>query len=630
MGLVYRNMKGMQIPSFAYPNRHDGSVYVVTVDDDGRKHRKTIGALIVSEAGKEQMVPNRYFKDVYQDLWNEQYPDKKIPSHEMSIGMYALTLYICTGNGVYADLQDIYGPVHANSILDYAMFSVMHRSDVTQIYESTMRKQVLFANRLYSDSWYSRFFSKQLTEDQHHLFRIKWVEHLVENGLKSVWLAIDGSNNDCEARKSFLAKFGFPKSHNKNKTVVGYMYAVDARTGRPVTYFVYEGSVPDCQAFQKMATFLGGFNIEIEGIILDRGFAVEEVFRTITEYNWKYVVMLPADTNGHVKMMEQYSETIRWKSEYMLEDDDILFGISDTKQLFGTHERKSTICTFFDGSSGSIQSVRISKQILSSKRKIRKAIESGSRASVPRNLRKYLTIEGDGPSRKLVENYEEWDKCMAGKGFFSLAVSEGITPGLANRLYKMRDTSETQYSILKSQEGGHTTRVHRTEGIYSKFALLFISSIIRFEIENSCKQLDLDTNPFIQSLDQIALLYTAEDKYEAVRNLTTDQKALFQLYNVGQDDFERLSRDYNARNNTASKNPERTLPDNSAPVIVTNSHKKGRRPKTQQDNKESGDVVNHLEPAVKSKGGRPKGKKDSKPRKPRSDKGRKRGPRNTN
>ena len=137
----------------------------------------------------------------------------------MSIGMYALTLSICTANGMYADLKDVYGPVHANSILDYAMFSVMHRSDVTQIYETTMRKEVLFANRLYSDSWYSRLFSKQLSEDQHHLFRIKWVEHLVENGLKSVWLGIDGSNNDCEARESFLAKFGFPKSHNKNKTL---------------------------------------------------------------------------------------------------------------------------------------------------------------------------------------------------------------------------------------------------------------------------------------------------------------------------------------------------------------------------------------------------------------------------
>ena len=112
-------------------------------------------------------------------------------------------------------------------------------------------------------------------------------------------------------------------------------------------------------------------------------------------------------------------------------------------------------------------------------------------------------------------------------------------------------------------------------------------------IAASHTMLDSWSNPFIQSLDQIALLYTAEDRYEAVRNLTTDQKALFHLYHVDQDDFEHLSRDFNVRNNTASKNPERVLPDRKKPLIVTNSHKRGRRPKTQQDNESSDDTKDH-------------------------------------
>ena len=618
-------MKDMAMPSFAYPNRHDGSVYIIIIDEEGKNHRKTIGSLTDPTDGSERMVPNQYFKNVYQDLWNKEYPTRKVPSHEMSIGMYVLTLSICSKNGVYADLQEIYGPLYANNILDYTMFSIIHRSDVTQMYESTMRREVLFSKNLYSDSWYSKFFSKEISEDQHHLFRIKWVEHLIKKGLKDVWISIDGSNIDCEARSSFLTKYGFPKSHNSNKTIVGYMYAVDAQTGQPVTYFVYEGNVPDCQAFQKMATFLTGFNITIEGIILDRGFAVEEVFRTIEEYHWKYVIMLPTDTKGHTEMVKSYSETIRWKSEYIM-DDEVLFGISDTMQLFGKHERTSNICTFFDGSNGSIQSVRLSKKILSAKKRIEKAIRTGSRASVAKDLRKYLSIEGEGADRKIIEHHDEWDRCMAGKGFFSIAASDTINPNQANKLYKMRDTSETQFSIMKSQEGGRATRVHKTEGIYSKFVILFIASIIRFEIEKSCKQLELDTNPFIQELDQIALLYTADDKYNAVRNLTTDQKAIFHLYDVDQNDFEYYARDFNKRNNTSSHDPERKLPDREKPVIVYNSHKKGRRPKSETIVNTTEEIEKE-EQQTKSKGGRPKGKRDSAPRKTRSDKGKKRGPR---
>ena len=509
MGTTFRNLKDMPIPDFAYPNRHDGSVYTVTIDESGKKHRKTIGSLTIDVPGQERMVPNSYFRDHYQELWNNAYPEKPIPRQELSIGMYALTLAIANQIGAYQDLQKVYGMQYANNILDYVMFSILHRSSVTQIYEATMHKEVLFCEKLYSDSWYSTFFSKKITEDMNHAFRIERVKQLVSQGLKKVWLAVDGSNNDCVARQTYLTQFGFAKSHNKNKTIVGYMYVVDAATGRPVTYFVYEGSVPDSQAFQKVSTFLHGFKIDIEGIVLDRGFAVESVFAAIEENQWKYVIMLPGDTYAHLEMVKEYGETIRWNSEYIL-DDEVLFATSAKKRLFKTGTRESNICTFFDGSSGTIQSVRLSKKIILEKKKLKHAIMQGKRATVNSSLKKYLSIEGEGKDRKVIEHYKEWNDSMAGSGFFSMATSDEISTNACNRIYKSRDTSETQYSILKSQEGGDTTRVHKTEGIFSKFAITFIASIVRFEIEEVCKQLDLDTNETIQNLDRIVLLYTAE------------------------------------------------------------------------------------------------------------------------
>ena len=623
-----RNLKDMPIPDFAYPNRHDGSVYIILIDDEGKKHRKTIGNLTVDTPNSERMVPNEYFKSHYQNIWNENYPSKPVPHHELCIGMYGITLGISEKIGLYTDLQDVYGTSYVNNILDYAMFSIQHRSSVTQIFETTMDNQVLFCDKLHSDSWYSRFFSKEINEDMHHQFRIKRVERLVKNGLKKVWLSIDGSNNDCVARQTYLTKYGFAKSHNDNKTIVGYMYVVDANTGRPVTYFVYEGNVPDSQSIHRVIVFLAGFNIEIEGVVLDKGFAVESVFAAIVEHHWKYVIMLPDDTYGHLEMVKEYSEAIRWKAEHILEDE-VLFGISDKKQLFKYTDRISNICTYFDGSGGSMQSIRLSKKILTEKKKVQNAIIHGKRASISTNLRKYLSIVGEGSDRKIVENYDAWNNRMASNGYFSLAVSDDITPNEGNRIYRSRDTSETQFGILKSHEGGNTTRVHKTEGIYSKFALTFISSIIRFEIEFECKELGLDTNEVIQGLDRIALLYTAEDKYESIKNLTSDQQKLFACFNMYQDDFDYLARDFNKRNKTATKNPERKLPDKTEPLIIKNSHKKGRKKQLDIDtNNVIASPNDRNQSSEKSKGGRPYGKKDTKPRKPRSDKGHKRGPRN--
>ena len=105
---------------------------------------------------------------------------------------------------------------------------------------------------------------------------------------------------------------------------------------------------------------------------------------------------------------------------------------------------------------------------------------------------------------------EDFDESMSSKGFLRMIVSEGISPSLGDALYRMRDTSETQFSILKTQEGGDAPYVTFTGGILSKFAMLFISSIVRFEIMRVCKVLELPTNPTIQSLSQVSLLYSSE------------------------------------------------------------------------------------------------------------------------
>jgi hypothetical protein len=128
----------------------------------------------------------------------------------------------------------------------------------------------------------------------------------------------------------------------------------------------------------------------------------------------------------------------------------------------------------------------------------------------------------------------------------------------------------------------------------------------------------------------VALLYSANEKYEAVRNLSTDQKALFGMFGIDQDDIERLAREYNKRDSSI-KNPDRRLPDQKGPLLQSNTHKRGR-PSLKNKEKEVPDNVQEElqgEAPARSKGGRPKGSKDSKPRKPRSDKGKARGKRTT-
>ncbi|NCA81090.1 MAG: transposase, partial [Sphingobacteriia bacterium] len=98
-----------------------------------------------------------------------------------------------------------------------------------------MADEVLFSDRLYSDAWYSNLFSSGMTKDQAHLFKIQWIAECKRQGVKKIWLSIDGSNNNCQVQNSDLCEYGNGKK-NEHLTLVSYIYAVDAHTGKPVTW----------------------------------------------------------------------------------------------------------------------------------------------------------------------------------------------------------------------------------------------------------------------------------------------------------------------------------------------------------------------------------------------------------
>ena len=623
--MVFRNFTDMPVPDFAYTDRHDGRVFIKNYDENGKEHKLTIGYMTDDTKGKEKMIPNAHFRDKYPNIWKENYPDKPIPAHQKSVGMYILTLGIVVKTKVYDILKNIYGPMYANNILDYVMFLIMYKSSATELFENIMEDEVLFSKKLYSDSWYSKFFAKNITEDQHHEFRIQIIKQLkASNKITKVWIAIDGSNNDCEARQSFLAKYGFPKSHNKNKTIVRYMYAVNAEDGRPVTYFTYNGSVPDCKAFQKMAVFLKSFDIEIEGVILDRGFAVEEVFKTIEEFKWKYVIMITTDTNGHKNMVEKHRTDIALKSACLV-DDHTLYGMCDKVKLFASHTRISNVALFYSYNSAEKQTDCLNNKIVKAITKAERSIAAGNKATIEKSLRKYIEIAGEGSERKIIVHHNIWDQAVERKGYFSIAASDGLTAKEINSIYKMRDTSETQFSIIKSHEGGNTTRVYTSEGIFSKFFLTFLASLLRFEIEETCKKFGLDTNPFIAELDEVVLVRSAEDKYESANNLTLEQEKIFAEFDLDQNSINQVAVEYNSRVSKSFSNPDRASYMRIKAPEKKNSGKVGRPPKK--------DKITDSKPdqsKPKSKGGRPKGSSDTKPRKPRSDKGKKRVKRTNN
>ena len=626
MSHVYRERKEVPIPDEAHINHNDGRVYLLGVDGPGK--RSTIGWA----TSETTMHPNDEYRRRYPNLWASEYVKYNDPKgYEIHVGMYGLCLGAAYKSGLYPVLCEAYDEKYANTIMDYAMYSILSRNDVTQLYSERMRNEALFSETVYSDTVLSHFFKNELTEQTHFVFRDQWIKRCISHGLKKVWLCIDGSNNDCQMEDSCYAEYGENKSHTK-KTIVGFIYAVNAETGEPITYFVNPGGVVDSKALHEIINFIVAYGLEVEGVILDRGFCTYEDVQTLNELNLDFVIMVPHGVKGHTSMLKECCETIFWDPRYIINDKDV-FGISRAeRQIWGIHpDVKGVLNLYFSAKNGCFKGIELIQKVCAEKTAAEKACESGEFPVIEKKYRRFFEVKPDNNGNPTVNClYDEWKTALHCEGFFTMLSSKDYGADKVYDTYQLRIASETQYRILKSQEGFDTTRVHTDSGMLSKYAICFAASILRHSIMTACMKHNLDTNEQIQKMDRINLLVGDQGTVKFMRGISSSAQTIFSEFNMDESSFDEIARDINFRKTSPIYHLKREKPEQ----VIKAPLKRGRKPgsknkstiareKAEAEAKSRGEWT---EPPAK-RAGRPFGSKDSKPRKKRSDAGIPRGKR---
>lgn len=575
MGHIYRNLQAIPVPTDAHINGYDNRVFQ-EYKRNGVRCKRSIGVLANVE--KKTMLPNDNFRCYYPDLWAHHYGEVVPPASRICMGLYGATLGIGQQSGLYSLVQDAFGPQNGNAIMDFAMYSIRARSSTSQLFPDEMMDQLLFSRKPLSDAWFSDLFSHEMTRDQIHAFRTAWLKQCAERGTKKVWICIDGSNNDCAVRESELAQRGKAKSHN-DTDIVSYMWAVDAETGLPITWFVNKGGMPDCKAVDEVIRFLASANIAVEGFIFDRGFGSQTVLDLVKEKQKEYIVMLKSNTNGFVQMALKHADDIRWNVRHTVSDNGI-FGITDTVKLFENSKEETCVALFFVGMGNATRFIKLMAKIRQGAAKLRQAIAADPESlkiSVPAELRSYLKLfkEKDEETQEkrivgLEYDYDAWQKASESFGYHAIASSQNLSAEAIHALYQLRDVSEKQYAALKSQLAGDVTRVHSDDAIRSRFAVCFIASIIRTELLLECKRRGLDINVMLRKLDDVHMTRMAGGEYEAVRTHSTDVASLLSNYGFKFEQLQKLAEEVNTTNVRIDNDLIRTIPE-AAPT------KRGRK-----------------------------------------------------
>ena len=589
-----------------------GRVYVITESrylkdrQYNMDSRLTIGW--VNDTSKKTMNPNSNYVARYPKEFSAAANGKLAPVTKRC-GLYLLSLALSQANGLYPTLVECCGPVTANAIMDFANYSILFKSNVAKDYEHLMADQLLYSEKLYSDTWLSDLFEKNLTQSQQEDFKDKWVSACAKRGITSVWLCIDGSNNDCLAKEVEYAEKEKAKSH-KNCNVCSYMYAVDADTGVPISERLYRGGRVDSKAFIEMMDYLRRYSIKVEGVILDRGFCDVDCLQLIIGLKLKYILMLKENTHGFKTMYNNHADEIRMKSRQAIGNG--IYAISDECRIFSKYNQSSWITLAYDSRNGIERANHLYDKVQATVSAANEALQAGRKVSIEKNVKPYVAkiINNDVVSRYEI-NHDALQTAMDEKGFCAVAADSNYGAIETLEKYDLRDKSEKQYMVVKTQLGGRAFRTHYTNGVSSKGFVAFIASIIRHDIGRICKQTKYELTTALRETNFICVQRTPDNTYMGVHNMNERQLALFAAANLEQGDIDYVALEESRRVNDEVHDQVHKLSVHEQAAPETQTKKGPGRPKgsTKKDTSEESDDT------VKRKRGRPKGSRN----KPKSD-----------
>ena len=167
---VYRDRR-VPIPSQSgiTINRGDGNrvLYVKSAPYNAKKgyaepKRTTIGYVCPDDT--KFMYPTDKYPTIFPAAWEEAFNEKP-KAIVKKMGLYALTQAVNAKIGIIDVLEKSLGRALTNSVLDFAMYSILYHSNVAASFEYKMRNQILFNGTPYGDSYYSELFEKLLKQE---------------------------------------------------------------------------------------------------------------------------------------------------------------------------------------------------------------------------------------------------------------------------------------------------------------------------------------------------------------------------------------------------------------------------------------------------------------------------------
>lgn len=545
--MIYKEIE-LEIPQKKRIQKATGYVYEI-LKRKGKGIEKDEVMLIGRLSKNGLLNPNENYFILHPEKGNVPEANKVEPSvfsSTIHIGNYLLFKKVADDIGLTKVINSSLNG-YKDMIMSLVSYYLNERESASQLYQYYAYEHFTGLNYIPSETTISNFFKSKLNHDAIISFLSKWME-LNLKSKKDVHIDIDfdSTNANTSSKSLSLAEYGNPKL-DEGLPQYNIAYFLDRRTGLPIFYDVYYGSIIDmnhCKtAIDKVHQIASNAAISF---VLDRGYFSKINIDYINKNNYEFTCLGKVN-KCFKRYIDEYSRDKICKSINYIDDE--LFGIKFVGKAFEEDKRNYNIYIFYN-ELDEIESYALKAKAVKYYSSFLVGKVDPNR-NLERTYGKYINLTYD--ERDVVVsasiNNEAMDEYKKQCGYFWIISNQDITPKEIYKLYQDRDAVEKMIRNTKTGSDLLKSFAQSDQVIEAKTLLGFICASLRsyiilkmapFKLQYSSET----SQTLIKEIDKIQAEKIG-NQYISRYSLTSKQRQILALFGLSHNDVIKVIKDLN-------------------------------------------------------------------------------------
>lgn len=521
----------------------------------GKDNPKDVVACVgvVSEDGK--MHPNERYFELHPECeaLKPEEKETRIFDDQIHLGASAVLRKISDDLGISRTVEESFPGCKelVQTLLEYYM---IERDSTSQLYKYYLYDHFTSLNFIPGEKMLSALFRNHLTHENIKKFLEKWMKRKLLNSTEAVEIDFDSTNFNIGSHNIESAERGKAKD-DEGLPQINVAYFLDHRTGLPIYYDIYYGSIIDMEHCKTAIAKLKTIKPDIKAsFVMDRGYFSESNLSYLENNNYDYLCM-GKQTKEFKKLVTLHSAVKISRAVNRIYGT--VYGIKERGKVFSESEKEYYKYFFYDTSKASTElpEIQDSLEYISSCLIGKRDKKQYIRNTYGRKID--ITVDGNDVITDAVPNYQYIDSIRDTCGFFWIISNMDMTPEEALESYRHRDVIEKTFRNIKTESDFNKVYAESDAAFESKSVMAFMTAAIRAELSMKLKPYFFQyssetTQTVLKELDKIKAEQIGK-KYYMRYPLTSRQKQILSFFELSKNDIQ----DYiNSINETILLNDE--------------------------------------------------------------------------